>query len=259
MRDMAVKSPPVVDVPVARKRGTRPGAEARPTIARRAYLYLRREIVEGRLAPRAPLSEADLSERMGVSRTPAREALTKLADEGLVDIYPQFGSFVAPIDLAEVYDSQFVRESLECAAVAAAIERMDAAGAARLMGLLDAQRASKNADDREGFFAADEAMHACMMALSGHSAVWPLVESAKAQMDRVRHLSIRREVKLAAILDEHAAIVGAAVRGDRDGAILALRSHLRGLFASVEILREENRGYFAVEGEGPPRRVQRER
>ncbi len=234
-------------------------AERRPTIAQQAYQFLRREIVEGRLVPRAALSEADLSARLGVSRTPVREALIKLADEGLVDIYPQFGTFVAPIDLAEVYDSQFVRESLESAALAGAIERLDSDGAVRLRGFLDVQRASKKAGDLEAFFAADEAMHAFLMAIAGHPAVWPIVENAKAQMDRVRHLIIRREVKLAAILTEHAAIVDGVIRRDRVGAGEALRTHLRGLFDSVEILMSENKVYFAVEGEGPPRRVQRDR
>ena len=87
-------------------------AERRVTIAQQAYQFLRREIIDGRLAPRSPLSEQELSAQMGVSRTPVREALMKLADEGLVDIYPQFGTFVAPIKLSEVFDSQFVRELL---------------------------------------------------------------------------------------------------------------------------------------------------
>ncbi|MCA0448413.1 MAG: GntR family transcriptional regulator [Proteobacteria bacterium] len=234
-------------------------AERRMTIAQQAYQFLRREIVDGRLVPRAPLSEADLSASLGVSRTPVREALIKLADEGLVDIYPQFGSFVAPIDLAEVYDSQFVRESLECAALGGTIDRLDAESAARLRGFLDVQRTSKKAGDLDAFFGADEAMHAFMMAIAGHPAVWPVVENAKAQMDRVRHLIIRREVKLAAILTEHAAIVDGVIRRDLRGATEALRTHLRGLFASVEVLMGENKGYFVVEGEGPPRRAQRDR
>ena len=96
----------------------------------------------------------------------------------------------------------------------------------------------------------------------------------KDQLDRIAHgyrynLSsdaleeltdiIRREVKLAAILTEHAAIVDGVIRRDLRGATEALRLHLRGLFASVEVLMSENKGYFAVEGEGPPRRAQRDR
>jgi DNA-binding GntR family transcriptional regulator len=229
----------------------------RVTIAQQAYQFLRREIIDGRLAPRSPLSEQELSAQMGVSRTPVREALMKLADEGLVDIYPQFGTFVAPIKLSEVFDSQFVRESLECAAIDRAVERLTDAQATTLQGMIEAQRRHQRAGDRPAFFDADERMHAYLMEVAGHPSVWHTVENAKAQMDRVRHLSIRSPIKMPAVIDEHSAIIDRVVRRDRDGAIDALRAHLRGLFRSVEKLAEENRQYFAAEGERPPRRAAR--
>lgn len=232
-------------------------AEPRQTIAQQVYVYLRRSIVDCRLAPRAPLSEQELSQRLGVSRTPVREALIKLADEGLADIYPQFGSFVAPIKLSEVFDSQFVRESLECAAVARAIERIDDKQAAALEQILDQQRTHQRAGERKAFFEADERMHAYLMEIAGHPAVWRIVENAKAQMDRVRHLSIRSPLKLGSIIEEHGAILDRVVHRDRDGALDALRAHLRGLFHSVESLANENQKYFAEAGEGAPRRAPR--
>jgi len=232
-------------------------AERRTTIAQQAYQFLRREIIDGRLPPRAPLSEQELAQQLGVSRTPVREALIKLADEGLVDIYPQFGTFVAPIKLPEVFNSQFVREALECAAVERAVERIDAAQAASLKQILDSQRKHQRAGERDAFFEADERMHQYLMTVAGHAAVWPLVESAKAQMDRVRHLSIRSELKLSSVIQEHSAIVDGVVRRDREGALEALRTHLRGLFRSVDALVNENRQYFAEEGEGAPRRAAR--
>src|SRR5579871_5851370 len=101
----------------APERETTAGAEVLPmrrqTIAGQVRAVLRRDIIAGRLLPRAMLSEQELSQRFGVSRTPIREALIKLAEENLIEIYPQYGSFVAPIKLREVFDAQFVRESLE--------------------------------------------------------------------------------------------------------------------------------------------------
>ena len=232
-------------------------AERRQTIAQQAYQFLRREIIDGRLPPRSPLSEQDVSQQLGVSRTPVREALIKLGEEGLIDIYPQFGTFVAPIKLAEVFNSQFVREALECAALERAVERISDAQATSLKLILDAQRRHQRAGERDAFFAADERMHQYLMEVAGHTAVWSLVENAKAQMDRVRHLSMRNELKLSSVIQEHGAIIDGVVRRDRDGALAALRSHLRGLFRSVEILQAENRQYFAEEGEGAPRRAAR--
>lgn len=217
----------------------------RQTMAQQIHALLRRDVIGGVLLPRTALSEAELSQRFGVSRTPIREALIKLAEEGLVEIYPQHGSFVAPITLRDVYDSQFVREALECAALERAIERIDAVQAATLAGILDRQRRLHRDGEEDGFFAADEDMHACIMDIAGHAQAWRQVENAKAQMDRVRHLTMRLPLKLSSVLAEHGAIVDRVVHRDRDGALAALRTHLRGLFRSVDRLMAENPGYFA--------------
>jgi DNA-binding GntR family transcriptional regulator len=232
-------------------------AGRRHTIAMQVHGFLRREIIDARLLPRAPLSEQDLSTELGVSRTPVREALIKLADEGLVDIYPQFGTFVAPIKLREVYDSQFVREAIECTAIERAVVLIEKPQAAALQQILDTQRRHQKAGERDAFFEADERMHAYLLEIAEHATVWPLVQSAKSQMDRVRHLSIRSEVKLSSVLQEHSAIVDAVIRRDPKGALEALRAHLQGLFRSIKTLGEENKQYFALDNEGPPPRLAR--
>jgi DNA-binding GntR family transcriptional regulator len=217
----------------------------RQTIAVQIRAILRREIIKGQLLPRSLLSEQELSQRFGVSRTPVREALIKLSEENLVDTYPQYGTFVAPIKLRDVFDSQFVREALECAAIERAIENIDAAQAKSLTSIVDRQRALHRANDTDGFFEADERMHALIMEIAGHPQAWRQVENAKAQMDRVRRLTFRIPKKLSSVIAEHNAIVECLVDRDRDGAIEAMRVHLRGLFRSVEILKQENASYFA--------------
>ena len=217
----------------------------RQTMAVQVGSLLRREIIAGTLLPRAPLSEQELSQRFGVSRTPVREALIKLSQENLVEIYPQYGSFVAPITLGEVFDSQFVREALECAAVARAAERIEAAEARRLAAIIRRQRACQRANDETSFFVADEAMHATIMEIAGHPNAWRQVVSAKAQMDRVRHLTMRLPRKLSAIVAEHEAVIDRLVGRDGAGAVEAMRAHVRGLFRSVEILKREHADYFA--------------
>ena len=231
----------------------------RQTIAVQVRALLRRDIIVGRLPPRTMLSEQELSQRFGVSRTPIREALIKLAEENLIEIYPQYGSFVAPIKLTEVFDSQFVRESLECSAIERAVERIDAAQIKALNASLQHQRVLHRAGDHEEFFLADERMHALIMEIAGHANAWRQVENAKAQMDRVRFLSMRNVRKKPSVIAEHTLIVDRLVHRDRDGALAAMRAHLRGLFRSVEILTAMEAAYFAEEGGGssgpPPRAV----
>jgi DNA-binding GntR family transcriptional regulator len=224
----------------------------RQTIAVQIRALLRREIIAGHLLPRTALSEQELANRFGVSRTPVREAMIKLAEENLVAIYPQYGTFVAPINLAEVFNSQFVREALECAAVERAIERIDAGQSRALLGVIDRQRRCNRANDEDGFFAADEAMHALIMEIAGHAQAWRHVENAKSQMDRVRHLTNRLPRKPSIVIAEHAAIVDRVVQRDRDGALEAMRVHLRGLFRSVDVLMKQNPDYFAEKADATP-------
>src|ERR1044071_1857147 len=84
----------------------------RQTIAAQIRALLRREIIAGRLLPRSTLSEQELSQRFGVSRTPIREALIKLAEENLVEIYPQYGSLVGPHQIRAGFRSPVVGEGL---------------------------------------------------------------------------------------------------------------------------------------------------
>ena len=233
----------------------------RTTIGAQIHAVLRRDIITGRLAPRAVLSEQDFAARFGVSRTPVREAMIKLAEEGLVEIFPQYGSFVAPIELGDVFDSQFVRESLECAAVAKAAERIDDIHAAHLKAVIERQRGLQRPQDRERFFQADEDMHRLLLKMSGHESAWHFVESAKAQMDRVRFLAIKIPRKQANILAEHQAVADAVLARDPARAVDAMRAHLRGIFRTIELLRGDKTDYFAgqQDGQPPSRPVERTR
>src|SRR5690349_10922257 len=226
---------------------SRPLPLRRNTISAQIHTALRHDIIVGQLAPRAMLSEQDFAVRFGISRTPVREAMIKLAEEGLVEIFPQYGSFVAPIKLLDVFDSQFAREALECATVERAIERLDKAGDAELKAVIERQRASLRPQDRDAFFRADEDMHILLFKIAGHANAWRFVEGAKAQMDRVRHIAITLPRKQASILAEHEAVVDRMLARDSRGAVEAMRVHLRGIFRTIEMLRNDNSAYFADE------------
>lgn len=229
--------------------GLRSGATSislrRNTISAQIHGVLRRDIVVGRLAPRATLSEQEIAARFGISRTPVREAMIKLAEEGLVEIFPQYGSFVAPIKLLDVFDSQFAREALESAAVEKAVERLDARWDQELRGIIARQKSLVRPQDRDGFFDADEDMHMLILRIAGHANAWRFVESAKAQMDRVRHIAILLPRKQVSILAEHEAVIDRMLARDTVGAVAAMRTHLRGIFRTIETLRNENNEYFA--------------
>ncbi len=202
-------------------------------LAVQVFERVKQDIVSGALAPNTQLSEAELSDRLGVSRTPVREALIKLAEDGLVQIVPQVGTFVAPISVESVKEAQFIREHLECASILDAAKRIDAATTRTLRDNLDQQARAARDNDWEAFYALDEALHAALATVSGHALAWRIIQQSKVQMDRVRHISVRMRDHMMKLLEQHTAIVDAVARGDAGSAQAALRVHLREIFATV--------------------------
>ena len=225
-------------------------ARQRPTVADQVRMQLREQIVDGRLLPNCLLSENEIAGQFGLSRTPIREALIRLEEEGLVAIYPQYGSFVAPIQMADVYNGQFIREAVECAALPRAVERLRGSDILPLETLLDTQ-ARFQSGDSVPFFEADEALHAGLLRLAGHERAWLVVEAAKAQHDRVRRLNVRDPLKRKSVLAEHREILDCVIARDAAGAVVAMTGHLRGVFRSVEAVMARHPEFF-VSAEAPP-------
>src|ERR1700736_2812613 len=132
---------------------------SRTTLAEQAYDTLRAMIVRGEMAPDSRLSEPGLIERLHIGRTPLREALLRLAQDGLVAIYPQSGSFVTRISLAQLEEAQFVRERLECGIIRRVASRADKRALSALRALLQRQEQAAGENDAEQFHELDEALH----------------------------------------------------------------------------------------------------
>jgi DNA-binding GntR family transcriptional regulator len=209
-----------------------------------AYAMLRGAIVAGTLEPGRQLSENELSELLGVSRTPVREALIRLRDDRLVEIVPQLGTFVSRISLGAMADAQFIREALECSAIRLAAERADAGDAAALDAIVRRQREVVEAADFDRFYALDDELHGAFCALSGHGIAWDIAQRANGHLNRVRRLSLPQPGYLTKMLDEHAAVVDAVRRNDADAAERALRHHLRMVLIGVPAIRRDHPEYF---------------
>lgn len=207
---------------------------SRYRLTNQVFDKIRDDIVSGRLAPETPLSEAEICEQLGVSRTPVREALIKLCEEELVVIYPHVGTFVAPISLEAVRVGQYIREHLECALVADAARQIDDEGRKRLRDNMREQvAAAKNPDE---FYRLDNGFHALIAELSGYAGTWNAILRAKTQFDRVRYLTVQDKNRVKEILAEHNRIADAIIAGDAETATNSVRSHLRTVFANIDKL-----------------------
>ncbi|AVA25475.1 GntR family transcriptional regulator [Rhizobium sp. NXC24] len=206
-------------------------------------LYMR--ILTGELRPGAAISETRIADEVGLSRTPVRQVFQRLADAGFLVVVPQVGTYVAPIEISAVRDAQFVREMLECSAVAEAATSPVADKEARLHRFLEDQRRLIGKGDHIGFFLSDEAMHRALMEIAGHPHVWGMIASAKVSLDRLRYLSLERIDWLEMIFRQHEDLVHRVVTGDPDGATKVMQAHLRTAFAAIERIAAENADFFA--------------
>lgn len=224
------------------------------------YAVLREHIVKGHFLPGVTLSEKRVAEELGVSRTPVREALIKLSEDGLVNIVPQSGTYVAPIDLDAFYDSQLVREALECATVFTAAQKIAPEEAEELGEILAAQKRTLDEGNHEGFVESDDLLHLRLMEISGHGGVARTVQGAKVHLDRVRYIAGEDSPHISQAISQHEEIVDRVVNHDGRGARRAMRVHLRLVFEKIDrLLWERNVLFSGEQGDRPNKRSGRPR
>lgn len=207
---------------------------------------LRDAIVAGKLAPGTALSEATVALAVGVSRQPVREALRELAQEHLVDVFPQVGTVVAPVRVALIHEGRFIRRALESANLAELVRTITPAQIAEIKGLLAAQRTAVVAGRPGEFFRLDEKMHTRFFDFTGRERVWALVASAKVHLDRVRYLLLARVGKHAArALREHQVLVARLAARDGPAVAKLIHQHVDSVAEDLEVLRKHTpENYF---------------
>jgi DNA-binding GntR family transcriptional regulator len=216
------------------------GAPARDQV----YLTLREAIVSAELEPGRRLSEAQLGESMGVSRTPVREAVARLREERLVAIVPQLGTFVTLISPQAVADAAFVREALECSAVRLTTERAGIDDLAALQANVAAQERACEEGDADAFDGLDDQLHRMLCQLSGHDIAWDLSRRANGQLARVRRLSLPDLGYMTEMMGQHRSVVAAVADRDPQSAESLLRHHLQMVLSSLPQLEAEHPDYF---------------
>ncbi|MCB8881311.1 GntR family transcriptional regulator [Acidisoma cellulosilytica] len=204
------------------------------------HAALRQAIIAVRLAPGSPISENSICRRFDVSRTPVRAALQRLTEEGLVYVYPQIGSFVAPIRLAGLQDNHFIRRSLEVALLREVAPRWTPDMSLRMRQSIAQQKQVIAKGDGDGFYHADEEFHHHLASFAGREGVWQAILAAKVQLSRFQR-SWQTKERLPDVIREHTAIIDALDQHDLAGAETALLTHLDMIFVIFARLPEAQR------------------
>lgn len=220
--------------------------EQRVPVGPQLHAILRERIIRNELEPGTRVSESEFAAAFSVSRQPVREAFIKLAEEGLVEVRPQRGTFISKISQAAVMDARFVREAIEADIVKLLAQAPDAALAEELKRQLREQRKAA-ASDADRFILLDELFHRTLAEAAGKSRAWTLMEGLKSQMDRVRYLSLIR-FPMGKLLRQHEAIAGRIAKGDAAGAEDAIRGHLREILNDLPAIAAEKPDLFETRG-----------
>lgn len=217
------------------------------TVGPQVYRLLRRRIIQAELLPGERLSESEVAKTLSVSRQPVREAFIKLSEEGLVQVLPQRGTFVTRISVAAVMDARFVREAIEADVVKLVAASHTGDTVDELRRLIGEQKKVPH-NDRAAFLRLDEMFHRTLAAAAGKSYAWSVVESVKAQMDRVRFLSVD-DMHIDRLVGQHESILEGVLSGDVVRAEEAMRLHLREILKSLPEIARSRADLFDEAGQ----------
>jgi DNA-binding GntR family transcriptional regulator len=196
---------------------------------RRVYEWTRSRILDGTFAGGTLLSEGEVAEAVGVSRTPVREAFLQLAAENMLELYPKRGALVVSVTMRELREVLIARGVIEPWAASTLAQRADRATTVAELRVLIAKlpELQVRADDR-AFQEADREFHQCLVTAVGNDLFTAFYSSLRDRQLRAGTLAVQnRPGREAEIMAQHAIIVDAIERGDEEAATAAVASHVR--------------------------------
>jgi GntR family transcriptional regulator, rspAB operon transcriptional repressor len=224
--------------------GMRKGRPRSATAASRIHSELRAELVALKRRPGEVVSEAEIALTYGVSRTPVREAILRLSDEGLVEIFPQSGIFVSRIPLSALPEAIIVRKALEATTARFAAGLATSSQILSLQAILQRQREADTADDRDAFHQADEHFHATIADVAGYPGIWTLIQQVKVHVDRFRQLTLPQKGRMTQVIAEHEVVLAAIEAHDPAAAGTAMEKHIERLLGDISATQTVNPEYF---------------
>lgn len=201
---------------------------ARTLLRDRAYAAIRDAIVSGELEPGAVVRDADLAERLGLSRAPVREAFSRLVDEGLLESKPQSYTRVTPVVTAEVRDAAAVVGAMHELATRVAVPRLFAADIEAMRAANERFAAAVRAGDVDSALRADDELHDVLVRVSGNRAA---AATVVRYTPLIRRLERRRfgEGGNCRSAGLHERLIEACTAGDVTGAVEVTAEIWRGL------------------------------
>ncbi|MFH1804736.1 MAG: GntR family transcriptional regulator [Pseudomonadota bacterium] len=210
--------------------------------ALQVYEDLRDRIVALDLRPGYSLSRAALADFYGVSQTPVREAFLKLEQDGLVTVFPQSKTLIAPISIHKVKSTHFLRTSLELEVARNLALSLDKSKLAPAEAILEMQR--KGGLEAAAFSRIDSAFHKALFVAAGYEDLWDVVREHSGHLDRVRCLQLPTPGKIERVIFQHTRIMEAIAASDLVAVDSHVRDHLSGSLNELDAIIRNNAELF---------------
>src|SRR4051794_15551676 len=202
-------------------------APAGGSAAARVYAHVKERLLDGTFPPGSLLSENELSQRLGLSRTPVRQAFVQLEVEGLLELYPKRGALVVPIAASEIEDVFEARLLVEEHCARRAVNAGPALDAELNEAIAEQERAV--AAGAAGFAEADRRFHRAIVAAAGNAILTRLYDALRDRQQRIAAVAVARggTASAARFIAEHREIAAAVERREADAACALVAAHLR--------------------------------
>ncbi len=219
------------------------------SLGQKVYQSLRLAILTLSYRPGEVIRKPEICERLGVSRSPVADAVARLASDGLVDVVPQAGTFVARLSMTDIREGAFIREAIEVAAAELVAVQITDDQLRELRRNLMVQEALLVDGDQQGFMDVDGQMHDMILSFTGFPRLPQVSQTAWLNVHRARQLILPVQGRLATTLAEHRAILAALEARDPVAARHAVQRHLRQLLTYLQPLERERPDLFSVQGQ----------
>jgi DNA-binding GntR family transcriptional regulator len=216
------------------------------SLRHKAYITLQKAIIELDFKPGELLKKSELCKSLGISRTPLSEAIALLVQDGLVEVVPQAGTYVARFSIDELKEGAFIREALEVAAIKKLASSITDQNLIELRRNLRLQRAYIDDKDIQGFYGLDSKFHSIILNATGFRKLSRLADTAWMNVNRVRRLLLPVPGRIEATYVEHKEIFSALEQRDTIKSEKVLKEHLRKLMTFVAPLEKNHPEYFLM-------------
>lgn len=217
-----------------------------PNLQTSAYDQIRQDIIFCTLIPGQKISVKTMEDNLGIGRTPVREALVRLSQQGLVQTVPQSGTYVSRISLREAENARYVREHLEKSITVECCAHVDDAAKAKLASLFAQQQEAVAKRDARAFFHLDNLLHERLFIIADRHEIWRWIDSNNTDLERFRWLRTQVSgLEWETIMDQHKLLLDAICNRRPEEARFISGLHLHLMNAEQEIVTSAFPDYFA--------------